>query len=159
MKRFKRYWFKDIGIVRSRWIIMPYKQVDVQTVGAAATVVNTEPIYGEIISIVVDYDALAAAGTDLIVNHVDLPIPIAALVPIFTLVNNNVDGCFNPRTPVVDVDEVAIDYDPINPPTTLVTDTNMSHGRLSISIAQAGAAVQVRDHIVYIIYKAESQQA
>ena len=137
---------------------MPYKQVDIQTVGPAATVVNTAPIYGEIISISVVYDPLAAAGTDLVVLNIDMPL---AGLPnnVFTFNNNNADGCFYPRCELVDINEIALDYDPLGPPITLQTDNMLSHGRLSVSIAQADPGVNVRNHTVYIIYKAEINQS
>jgi len=136
---------------------MPYKQVDIQTVALAATVVNTEPIYGEIISVAVVYDPAAAVGTDLVVLNIDMPL---AGLPnnVFSFGNNNTDGCFYPRAELVDVDAVALDYDPLGPPVTLQTDNMLSHGRLSISIAQAHAA-NTLNHTVYIIYKAEKNQS
>jgi len=136
---------------------MPYKEVNIQTIALGATVVNTEPIYGEIISIVVDYDVASAVGTDLVILNIDTPM---AGVPnnVFTFNNNAADGCFYPRTECVDILGAAVDYDPLGgPPNCDVHDTMMACGRLSVSIAQAAPAATL-NHTVYIIYKAESNQ-
>lgn len=117
---------------------MPFEQLTVVTDAAGNGIATTEYIEGYIVAVVIDYDAGAAGGTDLVISQTTPP-----LIPILTLTNNNADGIWYPRAAICDilgVTPIFYDVAGIPNPQVEVKDKIFVCGEVSAIMAQAGGA-------------------
>lgn len=112
------------------------------TSDAAGAAIYTSPQYleGLLQCIYIDYDPLAAAGTDVVVYDETQPVPAAGGITYLTVTNNNVDGAYFPRIDCCDNAGVAVFYDPLGVATTEVRDHYCMANPITITLAAIGAA-------------------
>ena len=118
----------------------------------AATYTSPQYLEGLLQCIYIDYDPLAAAGTDVWVYDETQPVPAVGGITYLNVMNNNVDGAYFPRIDCCDNAGAAVFYDPLGAATTEVRDHYCMANPITILLAGIGAAGRT---VTFWIYYSE----